>query len=246
MSELAGLRIAVTGAASGIGAATVARLRSDGAKAAALDRDESRLREIEAEVALPADVTDEPGVRAAVDGAAEALGGLDGLVACAGVAGRGTVADIPLEEWERVFSVNVRGIFLSAKAAIPHLRAAGGGSIVVVASQLGLVGVGNSAAYCASKGAAVNLTRAMAIDHAAEGIRVNAVCPGPTDTPMLEPFFAASPDPAGERRLFESAQLHGRLVSPGEIADAIAYLVSRAAASTIGACLVVDGGYVIR
>lgn len=246
MSEVSGLRVVVTGAASGIGAATVARLRAGGAEVAALDRDEGRLREIEAEASVVADVTDEAAVLGAIDRAASSLGGLDALVAAAGVAGRGTVADIAVEEWDRVFSVNARGVFLSARAALPHLRSTGGGSIVVVASQLGLVAVSNSVAYCASKGAVINLVRAMAIDHASEGIRVNAVCPGPTDTPMLEPFFAASDDPASERRLFELAQLHGRLVLPEEVAGAIAYLVSPAAASTIGACLVVDGGYVIR
>jgi NAD(P)-dependent dehydrogenase (short-subunit alcohol dehydrogenase family) len=107
-------------------------------------------------------------------------------------AGRGTVETTSLEEWERVLAVNVRGVYLTAKAAIPHLRDAGGGAIVVVASQLGLVAAANAAAYCASKGAAVMLTRAMAVDHGADGIRVNCVCPGPTTTPLLESYFAQS------------------------------------------------------
>ena len=104
----------------------------------------------------------------------------------------------------------------------------------------------SSAAYCASKGAVINLVRAMAIDHAADGVRVNCVCPGPTDTPMLDVFFGATPDPEGTRRAFEQMQVHGRMVAPEEIADAIAYLASPRAASTTGHALVVDGGYIIR
>jgi meso-butanediol dehydrogenase / (S,S)-butanediol dehydrogenase / diacetyl reductase len=156
------------------------------------------------------------------------------------------VADIPFEEWERVFAVNVRGVYLTAKAAIPHLRRAEGGALVVVASQLGLVGAANAAAYCASKGAAVQLTRAMAVDHASEGVRVNCVCPGPTTTPLLETYFALSADPAREQARYAEAQVHGRLIEPEEIADAIAYLASPGASSTLGAALVVDGGYSIR
>src|SRR2546426_5633476 len=213
-------RAVVTGGASGIGAATVARLRREGMRVAALDLDEARLARIDADARVVADVTSEDDVRRGVDEAAAALGGLDVAVACAGVAGRGTVTDTPLDEWERVFAVNVRGVYLTAKAVIPHLRAAGGGAIVVVASQLGLVAAANAAAYCASKGAAVLLTRAMAIDHGAEGIRVNCVCPGPTVTPLLEDYFAAATDPAAERSRYEEAQVHGRLIEPGEIAGA--------------------------
>ena len=239
-------RAVVTGGASGIGAATVARLRRDGMRVAVIDRNAERLDLVEADFRAAADVTSEDQIAGAVEQAARALGGLDTVVACAGVAARGTVADTALEEWERVFSVNVRGVYLTAKAAIPHLRDAGGGTIVFVASQLGLVAAADAAAYCASKGAVVQLTRAMALDHAPEGIRVNCVCPGPTVTPLLEDYFALSDDPDEERKLYERAQAHGRLVEPEEIADAIAYLVSPAASSTIGAALVVDGGYSIR
>jgi NAD(P)-dependent dehydrogenase (short-subunit alcohol dehydrogenase family) len=193
-----------------------------------------------------ADVTSEQDVRRGIDEAAAALGGLDVAVSCAGVASRGTVADTPLEEWERVFAVNVRGVYLTAKAAIPHLRDAGGGAIVVVASQLGLVAAAHAAADCASKGAAVLRTRAMAVDHGPEGIKVNCVCPGPTTTPLLEAYFELSTDPDLEQARYAEAQVHGRLIEPEEIADAIAYLASPGASSTIGAALVVDGGYSIR
>ncbi len=240
------MRVLVTGGASGIGAAAVARFRRDGARVAALDLDRERLAGIEADARVVADVSVEDEVRRAVDEAAASLGGLDVAVACAGIAARGTVLDTALSDWEHVFAVNVRGVYLTAKAAIPHLRRAGGGAIVNVASQLGIVGAANAAAYCASKGAVVLLTRAMAIDHAAQGIRVNCVCPGPTETPLLDDYMRASADPAAERRRYEQAQAHGRLVTPVEVADAIAYLASPAAGSTIGAALVVDGGYTIR
>jgi NAD(P)-dependent dehydrogenase (short-subunit alcohol dehydrogenase family) len=240
------LRVVVTGAASGIGAATVARFRADGAYVAGLDRDAAMLDRLDADVRLTADVAAWDEVGSTIDEAALALGGLDVAVACAGIAGRGTAESTEPDDWERIFAINVRGAYLTAKAAIPHLRRAGGGAIVNVASQLGLVAAANAAAYCASKGAVVQLTRAMAIDHGAEGIRVNCVCPGPTDTPLLEPYFAGSPDPAGERRRYEEAQVHGRLVTAEEVADAIAYLASPRAASTIGVALVVDGGYSIR
>jgi 2-keto-3-deoxy-L-fuconate dehydrogenase len=238
-------RAVVTGAASGIGAATVSRLRSEGMRVAALDVDGVALARTDAEAHVLADVTSEDDVRRGIDEAASKLGGLDVVVACAGVAGRGTVEATPLEEWERVFAVNVRGVYLTAKAAIPHLRAAGGGAIVVVASQLGIVAAADAAAYCASKGAVLMLTRAMAVDHGPEKIRVNCVCPGPTRTPLLEEYFELSADPAREQARYAGAQVHGRLIEPEEIADAIAFLASPGASSTIGAALVVDGGYSI-
>jgi NAD(P)-dependent dehydrogenase (short-subunit alcohol dehydrogenase family) len=239
-------RAVVTGGGSGIGAATVRRLRADGMRVAALDVDRDCLDQVDADARVVADVTSEDDARRGIDEAAAAFRGLDVVVACAGVAGRGTVETTPLEEWERVHAVNVRGVYLTAKAAIPHLRNAGGGAIVVVASQLGLVAAANAAAYCASKGAAIMLTRAMAVDHGAEGIRVNCVCPGPTTTPLLETYFAQSADPDSEQARYAEAQVHGRLIEPEEIADAVAYLASQGASSTIGAALVVDGGYSIR
>ena len=239
-------RALVTGGASGIGAATVVRLRRDGMKVAAVDLDAERLEQVDADFRAVADVTSQEEVDRAVDGSAAALGGLDVVVACAGVAGRGTVPETSLEEWERIFAVNVRGVYLTAKAGIPHLRETGGGAIVLVASQLGLVAAAGAAAYCASKGAVVQLARAMAVDHAAEGIRVNCVCPGPTATPLLEDYFASAQDSDEERRRYEQAQAHGRLIEPEEIAAAIVYLASPGASSVIGAALVVDGGYSIR
>lgn len=240
------VRVVVTGAGSGIGRACAVRFRESGARVGGIDRDTEALAVAALDARAVADVADWPAMRSAVDGVVAALGGLDVAVACAGIAARGTVADTEPEDWDRVFAVNVRGVYLTAKAVIPHLRRAGGGAIVNVASQLGLVAAANAAAYCASKGAVIQLTRAMAVDHGPEGIRVNCVCPGPTDTPLLAPYFAAAADPVAEHRAYEQAQLHGRLVAPAEIAEAVAYLASPAASSTMGAALVVDGGYSIR
>ena len=239
-------RVLVTGGASGIGAACVDRFQNDGCRVAALDRNAALVAVSGAEVALACDVTDPDALALAVEQAVAELGGLDVVVAAAGIASRGTVADTEPEEWDRVLAVNLRGVYLTGRAAIPYLRASGGGAIVNIASQLGLVAAAGAAAYCASKGAVISLTRAMAIDHGAEGIRVNCVCPGPTDTPLLEPYFGGAADPAAERRAYEAMQLHSRLVTAEEVAGAVAYLADPGSSSTMGAALVVDGGYIVR
>ncbi len=239
-------RVLITGGASGIGAATVARFQEDGCRVAALDLNEAMLAASAADVKVVCDVADEASVAAAVESAVAELGGLDVVVTSAGIASRGSAVECTPQEFDRVMSVNLRGVFLTCRATIPHLRSAGGGAIVVVASQLGLVAVPDAVAYCASKGAAINLSRAMALDHAAEGIRVNCVCPGPTDTPLAEQFFADTADPVATRKTFEAAGVIGRLIEPAEIAEAIAYLASERAKATVGSALVVDAGYTSR
>ena len=230
-------RVLVTGGASGIGAATVTRFQEEGCRVASLDLQAAD----GADVSVICDVAAD--AEAGVEEAVAALGGLDVVVAAAGVASRGSVVNCAPDEFDRVLGINVRGIYLTCRAAVPHLRTAGGGAIVVVASQLGLVAVPDAAAYCASKGAAVNLARAMALDHAAEGIRVNAVCPGPTDTPLVQRFFEEAGDRAAVQQAFEDATAIGRLIEPSEIAEAIAFLASPRAGATVGTALVVDGGY---
>ncbi len=230
-------RIIVSGGASGIGAATVARFRGEGAKVAILDLDES------ADVVV--DVADAAALRAAVERAVADLGGLDVAVAAAGVGWTGTIEQMEPDEWQRLFAINVHGVYGLARACLPALRESRG-AFVAIASQLGVVAVADAAGYCATKGAVINLTRAMAIDHAREGVRFNCVCPGPTQTPLVDRYFAALPDPVATRRAYEEATVIGRMATPEEIAEAIAYLASPTAGSTIGAALVVDGGFTIQ
>jgi NAD(P)-dependent dehydrogenase (short-subunit alcohol dehydrogenase family) len=237
-------RVLVTGAASGIGAATAATFAAAGAAVAALDLDAAALAGIPAETRIVADVADEASVVQATTAAVGALGGIDVLVCCAGVAPSGTVLETSIEDWDRAFAVNVRGCYLLAKQVIGHMRAEGrGGAIVNVSSCIGLVAAGEAAAYCASKAALIQLGRAMAIDHAADGIRVNTVCPGVVDTPMAQAWLD---DRAGHADRFFAGHLQRRLIEPGEIADAIVFLASPAASSVMGASFVVDGGYTIR
>ena len=210
-------RVLVTGGASGIGAATVAAFRDRGDEVVAAD--------------LPdLDVRDEAQVAAAVRD-------VDVLVNAAGIGSTTNAADTPLEVWEDVFAVNARGTFLCCKHAIPGMVARGGGSIVNVASIAALVGLKNRAAYSASKGAVVALTRALAVDHVADGIRVNAVCPGTVDSPWVRRLV----DEVGESLdALRARQPLGRLGTPEEIAGAIVYLSS--AEFVTGSVLVIDGG----
>jgi 2-keto-3-deoxy-L-fuconate dehydrogenase len=237
---LAGIKAIVTGGASGIGAAVVSRLIDGGARVAVLDRDVTGSHP-EA-VAVQADVGDDASVRAGVAQAVEALGGLTALVSNAGIGAQGTVADNSDEEWHHVFDVNVVGTVRVVRAALPHLRAAGRASVVMTCSVAATVGLPERALYSATKGALVALTRAMAADHLAEGIRFNCVNPGTADTPWVGRLLAAADDPVAERAALEARQPHGRLVAPEEVAAAVAYLVDPASASTTGTELAVDGG----
>jgi NAD(P)-dependent dehydrogenase (short-subunit alcohol dehydrogenase family) len=240
VSELDGVRAIVTGGATGIGGATAQLLQSLGADVAVLDRDV-------AGVAAPlrpyvADVSDRAGVRGAVDQAVADLGGLDILVNNAGIGAVGTVADNDDAEWHRVFDVNVVGMARVSAAALPYLRASDAASVVNVCSIAALNGLPQRALYSASKGAVLSLTFAMAADHVADGIRVNCVCPGTVDTAWVGRLLQAADDPAAERAALEARQAIGRLVTPGEVARAIAYLASPMSGSTTGTALDVDGG----
>ncbi|GLW73786.1 oxidoreductase [Kitasatospora phosalacinea] len=241
--ELAGLRALVTGGASGIGLATATLLAGRGARVAVLDLDPGG-----AELGFTADVSDDASVRTAVAAAAEALGGIDVLVNNAGIGAVGTVADNPDEQWHRVLDVNVLGIVRTTRAALPHLRAAvlsrpgASAAIVNTCSIAATAGLPQRALYSASKGAVLSLTLAMAADHVREGIRVNCVNPGTVDTPWVGRLLDAADDPATERAALGARQPTGRLVTAEEVAAAIAYLASPAAASTTGTALAVDGG----
>jgi NAD(P)-dependent dehydrogenase (short-subunit alcohol dehydrogenase family) len=224
----------VTGAGSGIGAAVARRLAGDGADVIAADANRVAVESLAAEIgaqALQLDVRDEAQV-------APAMAGLDVLVNVAGIGSTTSAPETPLDVWENVFAVNARGTFLCCKHAIPGMAARGGGSIVNIASAAALVGLRNRAAYSASKGAVVALTRALAVDHASDGVRVNAVCPGTIDSPWVRRLV----EEAGESLdALRARQLMGRLGTPDEIAEAVAYLTS--AAFVTGTVLVIDGGF---
>jgi NAD(P)-dependent dehydrogenase (short-subunit alcohol dehydrogenase family) len=241
-AEFDGLVAVVTGGASGIGAAVAATLRSRGARVAVLDRVLDDTAPAEDALAVHADVTDDASVRAAIATVAETYGGIDIVVNNAGVGAIGTVEDNDDAEWQRVFNVNVFGMVRVTRAALPHLRASKHAAIVNTCSVAATAGLPQRALYSATKGAVLSLTLAMAADHIREGIRVNCVNPGTADTPWVGRLLDASSDPAGERAALEARQPMGRLVSADEVAAAIAYLASPAAAATTGMSLAVDGG----
>ena len=238
-----GKRALVTGAGSGIGAAVARRLHAEGAEVVLADVRGEAAEEVAAGLgagarAVALDVADEDAVRAALADA-ERAGGLDVLANIAGVGSTTSAPDTPLEVWERVFAVNARGTFLCCKHAIPPMARRGSGSIVNMGSVAGLVGLRNRAAYCAAKGAVVALTRALAVDHVRDGVRVNAVCPGTVDSPWVRRLV----DEVGESlEALEARQPMGRLGTPDEIADAVLYLASDAAAFVTGTVLAIDGG----
>lgn len=220
----------MTGGASGIGKACAERFTAEGARVAVLDLNA-------AGGAIAVDVGEEAQVAGAMGEAVDRLGGLDVLVNCAGIPMRKVLGEQEAEGWDEVQRVNVRGTFLCTKHALPAMMERGG-SIVHIASVVGIIGMRNRAAYTASKGAIVALTRNMALDYAPCGIRVNCVCPGFTRTAMTEPIFH---DP---ERLARLAALHplGRLGQPDDIANAVLFLASDQASWITGIALAVDGG----
>ena len=233
--NLAGRNALVTGAGSGIGAAVARRLAAQGANVVLADLSLAAVEELAGELGpatrpLQLDVRDEERV-------APAMADLDVLVNVAGIGSTTNAPETSLEVWEDVFAVNARGTFLCCKHAIPGMAARGGGSIVNVASVAALVGLRNRAAYCASKGAVVALTRALAVDHVGDGIRVNAVCPGTVDSPWVRRLVEESGESLDALR---ARQPLGRLGTTDEVAEAVDYLISAEFAT--GSVLVVDGG----
>ena len=248
--RLAGKVAAITGGGSGIGLASVRLFSREGADLAIVDRDTGRLAGAARECAggktpllLEGDVGDEAAVERHAAAIEERFGGLDVLLACAGWASRKSVPDTTLAEWEGVLNTNLTGSFLWSRAAIRSMRARGAGAIVLIASQLAFAGGRRNAAYLASKGAVASLSRTMAVDHAPEGIRVNAIVPGAIRTPLLESGFRRAEDPAAARAWSVSRHPLGRLGEPEEVARAALFLASDEASFTTGSCLMVDGGW---
>lgn len=247
---LAGRAAIVTGAASGIGRATAELFSSEGAQVLLADLDgtlgQAAAREITERwghaIFEPADVTQASDCRRLVDRARHEFGALDALVNSAGVIRRASVLELEESEWDLVMDVNVKSIFLLAKYAIPLLAESGRGTIVNVASGWGLAGGARAAAYCASKGAVVLLTKAMAIDHGPEKIRVNCVCPGDIDTPMLRAEARQLGETEAQFLASSAERPLGRVGAPEEVARAILFLASDAASYMTGSALVVDGG----
>ncbi|MFE0384555.1 SDR family NAD(P)-dependent oxidoreductase [Streptomyces bungoensis] len=240
MTGPTGLKAIVTGGASGIGLATARMLADQGAAVAVLDLDPSGVpRPL---LALKADVTDDAAVRGAVADAAERLGGLDIVVNNAGIGAQGTVEDNPDEQWHRVLDVNVLGMVRTSRAALPYLRRSPNAAIVNTCSVAATAGLPQRALYSASKGAVLSLTLAMSADHVREGIRVNCVNPGTADTLWVARLLDAADDPETERAALVARQPMGRLVTAEEVAAAVVYLASPAAASVTGTALAVDGG----
>ena len=245
---LAGRRVLVTGAAKGIGLATVTRFLAEGAHVAALDRDQSALSAVRdrfnggAVHATHCEVADEASVARAVAAAAGALKGLDGVVNAAGI---DLIADIEAmspADWSRILAVNLTGPMLVMRAAYPHLRAAKGGTIVNVSSGAGLSPLKHRTAYCASKAGLQMASKALAMEAAEFGIRVNTICPGAVETDLLRSSIDTAPDPTAAYEAVRARYALQRIAAPEEIAAAILWLTSSESSYVTGTAIAVDGG----
>ena len=248
--RLAGKRALVTGGASGIGAATAERFAAEGAAVAIADLNgpgaDEQAAAISARggtaVGIAADVGDEQSVAAMLDAAWEGLGGVDILVNNAAIPTIGTVETLAANEWDRVLDLDLTSIYRTSHAIWPRFVEAGGGTILNTASVAGVIGMAGQHGYSAAKAGVVMLTRCMALDGAAHRIRVNCVCPGFVETPMVLTYFEAQDDPAASRSAVEAAHPLGRMGQPAEIAGAFLYLASDEARWVTGTALVIDGG----
>jgi meso-butanediol dehydrogenase/(S,S)-butanediol dehydrogenase/diacetyl reductase len=244
----------ITGGGSGIGRAAALLFARERAAVCVVDRDESRAVSVTKEIAAAggsayaatADVGAWDQVSAMVAEAHQKWGRIDVLVNNAGYGIAGTVADTAEADWNALMAINVNGVFFGCKAVIPLMAAQGGGSIINTASAASVVGIYNRAAYVASKGAVAALTRAMAMDHADQKIRVNAVGAGTVESPYYDKLFAESPDAAGLRHHLEARQLFNRLGKPEEIAAAMLFLASDESSFCTGSTLFADGGWTAR
>lgn len=242
----------VTGAGSGIGRRTAQRFAEEGAAVMVADRDSEGASQTAKTISeaggdarsVEADVTDKDQVEQMVTATVDAFGGLSCVVNNAGVTIVGAAHEIDESDWDLELAVNLKSVYLVSKAAWPHLEKAGGGSIVSTASIAGLRAIPDDAAYCASKAGVIMLTKCMALDGADAGIRVNCVCPGFIQTPMIDGYFADQADPEESRKAAADMHPLGRLGDPLDIADGFVYLASDDARWVTGTDLVVDGGLI--
>jgi NAD(P)-dependent dehydrogenase (short-subunit alcohol dehydrogenase family) len=242
--RLNGKVVIVTGGSRGIGRAIVDRCLAEGAAVVATAR-HAPPRPFTASERLAfetCDVSNAAEVQAIIDLTVRRFGGVDVLVNNAGAQLEKSIADTTDEEWDRVMAVNARGVFLFARAALPHMVARGGGSIVNIGSYDGFVADPNMAAYCASKGAVHALSRAIAVDHGQQGVRCNVICPGWIETDMLEAYIESRPDPAAVRRSVAAIHPVGSIGRPADIANMALWLASDESRFVSGQLFVVDGG----
>jgi NAD(P)-dependent dehydrogenase (short-subunit alcohol dehydrogenase family) len=249
----------VTGAASGIGEAAARLFAAEGARVTCADINGDGARVTadhigDAAIAVQVDVADPAATERMVDETVAAFGGVDAVYANAGVAGSGRAGDIELDEWNRVIGVNLTGVWLSTKYAIPHMIAAGGGSLVLQSSVGGVIGVPGIASYAAAKAGVIGLARQMAVDYGPQGIRVNAICPGTVPTPLVRTTYearggfsatAAAPPDATIDELIDAAKVRhpiGRLGTVDDIAQLALHLASDESSWTTGAAITIDGG----
>lgn len=239
--------VIVTGGASGIGLATVKLFSAHGAQVVIADRNGEAAAKAAADIGTKAssaqvDVSEGNGIKAFINETVSRFGRIDVLVNNAGFGFTGTVENTSEDDWDRLLAVNLKGVFLCSKYAIPHMASQGDGVIVNTASYTAQVAIKNRAAYIASKGGVVALTRAMALDHAEQGIRVNCVAPGTIWSPYFDEMIAKSDDPEGMRAELEQRSVMGRMGRPEEVAEAIVWLASDKARFAVGSTLTLDGG----
>jgi NAD(P)-dependent dehydrogenase (short-subunit alcohol dehydrogenase family) len=240
----------VTGAASGIGRATAVWMARDGYEVAMMDLDAAGLSETRAQIQrvggkahdFTVDLCDPLAVGSVTREIAVTIGAPEVLVNVAGIGVAATVLETSDEDWSRVLAVNLTGPFLTTRATLPLMLDRGTGVIVNIASVGGLVGLARRAAYCASKAGLIGLTKAIAVDHARDGIRCVAICPGTVETEWLGKILANAPDPAAAREAMAARQLDGRLGTPDEIAAMVSFVAGPSGRFINGAALVIDGG----